>query len=283
MRWLWVPVLVVWPVAGAAQSGPEPGSRAAPAVPGPAALDLAALDAPVRSTLQKPVGAFAASLVVPGTGQAALGAKRWVVYPVLEAVFWGLHLEAAADVRRLTAAYRDLAWEAARAPTDPGPRQDGKWAYYEKMSQFVTSGAYDREPRTPGLQPEVDESTYNGSVWSLAQGLFLPPGGADPVSEEYQRALDYYRESAAGPAFLWAWTRQEHLERFRGLIEATDAEARIRSTALGLVLANHLVSAVDALLMARLRAETGVRLESRLTPESGAVRLNVGLRIPVPN
>lgn len=278
---LLVPLLLLWPVGVASQAGPAT-HRPPPAVPGPGVLESAtpAIGWPV---LETPGGAFTASLILPGAGQAALGVGRWVVYPLLEAAFWTLHLEAASDVRRLSTAYRDLAWEEARVPTDPGPRQDGSWGYYETMSQFITSGAYDLEPGTRGLQPEVDESTYNGSVWSLAQGLFLPPDGAGPGTEAYERALDYYREGAAGPAFLWSWSRLEDLERFRGLIDEADAEARLRSTALGLVLANHLVSAVDALVVARLRPETGVRLESRLTREHGAVRMSMGLRIPVPD
>lgn len=262
-------------------AGPYTGSLAGvPVVPAPPPLAHNAVDP--GALLATPGGAFGASLLLPGAGQAALGLRRWIAYGALEVAFWALHLDAASDFRALSDAYRDLAWEAARLPTDPGPRQDGGWSYYETMSHYLSSGVYDREPGTAGVQPETDPATYNGSVWELAQGLFLPPG-AGPGSEEYDSALAYYTERAVGTAYLWRWTEPDDLDRFRSLINDADGEARLRSTALGLVLANHVVAAVDALLVARLRAESGVRLESRLGRDSGAFNLNIGLRVPVPN
>ena len=245
------------------------------------------LDAPapaVPDLLQTPGGAFAGSLVLPGVGQAALGLKRWLVYGVLELAFWGVHLEAAADYRQLAAAYRDLAWEAARSPTGPAERVEGSFGYYETVGQYVRSGAYDRDPGAPGLQPEDDPATYNGTVWQLARQLFLPGGTGDPGTPAYDSALAYYEEKAAGPDFLWDWSgRLSEMDRYGGIIRDADAVARVRATALGLVLANHMVSAVDALVVARLRNETGVRLESRIHETPGPMRWDVGVRIPLRN
>lgn len=278
--------MALWPAAGLGQV-PGPTTAGGPdGARGP--LMAQRVDAPVPAPslelLRSPGGAFAASLVVPGAGQAALGLRRWLAYGALEVAFWAIHLDAAADVRRLSTAYRDLAWEAARSPTDPGERVEGTWGYYETLSHYVRSGAYDREPATPGLQPELEAGTYNGDVWELARGLFLPGGTGDPTSPEYDDALAYYRDRAAGPSFLWTWAgRPDDLDRYRDLIGDADGAARLRSTALGLVLANHLVSAVDALVVARLRSGAGVRLESRLVATRGTPRWNVGLRIPVPD
>lgn len=233
-----------------------------------------------RRTLTTPAGSFAASLVLPGAGQAALGLRRWIVYGLLEAGLWGLHLDARADVRSLSARYRELAWEEARG-AGPLPRRDGDWDYYEHMSQYLASGAYDADPETVGLQPEPDEATYNGSIWGLAVALYLPSGIPDPDTPEFDRALAYYREHAVGPAYLWSWAgKEEELARFRGLIRETDDEARLRSTALGLLLANHVVSAIDAFLVARGRSD-GIRLESRITPDGSTLRWSLGLRIPL--
>lgn len=275
-------LLLAWPAVGWAQ-GPA-GTGLGDAV-GPERSALDAVDAAAApSLLETPGGAFAASLVLPGAGQAALGLRRWAVYGLLEVGFWALHLEAAADARSLSRAYRDLAWDVARLPTGPASRQDGPWDYYEDMSHYLASGAYDRDARTGGVQPETDPGTFNGSVWELARGLFLPSGAMDPSSPEYQAALAYYTERAAGPDFLWTWVGEpEALTRFRGLIGEADDEARLRSTALGLVLANHVVSAVDALVVARLRGEQEVHLESRVVPTPGALRWNVGLRITLPD
>lgn len=277
MRRLSVLLLVLWPAAGAGQGPSAPASMAPePRLDAPAAT--------VPDLLRTPAGAFAGSLVLPGAGQAALGLKRWLVYGALELAFWGVHLEAAADYRRLATAYRDLAWEAARSPTGPAERVDGSFGYYETVSQYVTSGAYDRDPGAPGLQPEDDPATYNGTVWELARQLFLPGGTGDPGTSAYDDALAYYEEKAAGPGFLWDWSgRLSELDRYRGIIRDADAEARVRATALGLVLANHMVSAVDALVVARLRGEAGVRLESRIHETPGPMRWDVGVRIPLRN
>lgn len=288
MRRLLVTVLVLWPAAGQGQAAghPEPGPGpvrdrvAAAVVPDP----VASLDAaPALELARSPAGAFTASLLLPGAGQAALGLRRWVAYAALEAAFWTVHLEAAADVRRLSDAYRDLAWQTARLPTGPGERRDGSWGYYETMGEYVTSGRWDRDPGAGGLQPETDPGTYNGAIWSLALGIYLPGGTVDPTAPEYEAALAYYRDRAAGPDFLWDWTgRLDALERYQGLISDADDEARVRSAALGLVLANHLVAAVDALVVARLRDGVGPRLESRLVT-SPRPRLDIGMTLPLRN
>ena len=304
-RGVFLLLLALRPTAGLAQGAeypspappPTKAETAAAAAPvavvaGPAdasmgtlAPSLPAQPADLRpELLRTPVGAFAASLILPGAGQAALGLRRWALYGLAELTLWGVHLEAAADVRRLTDRYRDLAWEAARLPTGPAGRAEGSWGYYETVGQYLRSGAFDADPSATDVQPETDPSTYNGYVWELARGIFLPGGTADPSSPAYADAVAYYRDHAAGPDFLWDWSgRPDDLERYRTLIDDADHEARVRSTALGLVLANHLVSAVDALLVARMRAAGGVRIDSRLTTTAGDLRWHVGLRIPVRN
>ncbi|MGK7313496.1 MAG: hypothetical protein ACN0LA_14865 [Candidatus Longimicrobiales bacterium M2_2A_002] len=263
-------LLALWPTVGLAQSV----ERSLPAEPADLRPDL----------LRTPAGAFASSLILPGAGQAALGLKRWAIYGLAELTLWGVHLEAAADVRRLTDRYRDLAWESARLPAGSAERAEGSWGYYETLGQYLRSGAFDADPSASDVQPETDPATYNGYIWELARGIFLPGGTLDPSSPAYGDAVAYYRDHAAGPNFLWDWSgRLDDLDRYRTLIDDADGEARVRSTALGLVLANHLVSAVDALLVARLRAAGGARIDSRLTTTAGDLRWHIGLRIPVRN
>lgn len=224
--------------------------------------------------------AFAASLLVPGAGQATLGLKRWALYGLAEVALWVVGLEARAEEEGFRDGYRDLAWEVARI-RGSSSREDGSWGYYEAMSHYMASGSYDRDPVSTGLQPELDESTYNGVVWKLARQLYLGGSGEEPGSESYDLALDYYRGHAAGPSFLWSWAGSEdQLTHFRNLIDRSDAEARLATRALGLVLANHLTSAVDALIVARLREGEGVRLRSRIERDPTA-HLILFLEIPV--
>ena len=228
-----------------------------------------------------PGGAFAASLVLPGAGQAALGLRRWPLYVAVEAGFWWLWADSRGDFRTARAGYRDVAWERARI--QEGERRDAGWPYYEAMSHYLESGRFDADAAA-GIQPETDPATYNGSVWAIAQGLYLPGGVPDPGSPEHDAALAWYEGRAAGPGYLWSWTgREADLVRFRGLISAADDARRQQSAALGVILANHLISAIDALVAARLKATTGADLTHSLVPDYAGPKLRVGLRFPLKN
>lgn len=264
------------PAAGQAMRS-APGAVPPPAFPAPPTA--AGLEAP--GWLRTPAGAFGASLVVPGAGQAALGLRRWVLYGLAEAGLWALYLDARWDEGAYRDRYRDLAWESARLHA--GERRDGGWGYYEAMSHYLSSGAYDTDPARAGVQPETSPATYNGVVWELARGLFLAGGPPSPETPGYAEALDYYATRAAGPEFLWSWAgRESELARFRDLIDRTDDEARLATRAAGLVLANHLVAAIDALLVARLREESGLRLRSGLDTTGRAPRWRIGFELPTP-
>ncbi len=270
---------------GGAVPGPRPSALwATPSSRTPEGRHGAA--APARggqelvAVLRSPVGAFSASLLLPGAGQGALGLRRWVVYGATELAFWGVRVDAVRDEARFSRAYRDLAWDVAREPGGAA-REDGPWGYYEAMSHYAESGRYDVDGSNPGLQPESDAGTYNGQIWALALSLYAPGGSAEPGTPGYARALDYYGAHAIGPAFIWSWTGHEtELARFRGLIDDADGRARQAGLAAGLILANHLVSAVDAFLAARVLAGD-VRLENRIDPDRAGVRWRVGLRIPI--
>lgn len=203
-----------------------------------------------------PGRAFLYSAVVPGAGQHLLGQGRWTPYVAVE--LWGwiqffLRRDRGEELRQR---YRDLAWEVARR-VSVGAREDGSFGYYESLTQFPSSGALDRDPLTAGVQPETDVETFNGSLWQLARDIFFPPGGEEPPppgSPAYERALEYYLERSVSPRFAWNWS-DNSLQRavYTDLIQESDEEFRSSTTMIGLILANHFVSAIDALVSARLR------------------------------
>lgn len=187
------------------------------------------------------------SLAIPGTGQLRDGKDRGWAYLALEAAGWAAWAERRHRGGELRTRYRDLAWEAGRIQS--GPRMDGDFPYYETLASWERSGAYDADAGAGGIQPEEDVTTYNGSIWSLARGLFLPPGGADEESEAYARALEYYRNRAYGEAFLWDWSGSPGAQaRLGDLIEESDDRFQQATIVMGAVLVNHLASAVDAWL-----------------------------------
>lgn len=245
--------------------------------PTPEPPQTALIDGFVPGAQVAPASAAGRSLVLPGWGQLALGQRRAWGYLAVEVALWAYWADrrsAGADARR---AYRDLAWSRARLAA--GVRVDGDWAYYETLEEWTRSGAYDADPSRPGVQPEQDATSFNGYVWSLARGQYLPGDGPpDEGDPRYTRALAYYEERAYGAAYLWDWSGKEgELARYKGLIRESDDRFQRATTALGAVLANHFLSATDAFLSARLPGEAGLRVVpgSALGPRGWTVGMNL--------
>jgi len=194
------------------------------------------------------------SLALPGAGQHVLGQKRKWAYAALEVVGWAVFLERRSAGNDYRERYRDYAWDYGRIQS--GSRVDGDFDYYETLSKWTASGAFDADASLAGIQPEMDASTYNGSIWSLAKQIYIPGGGPVPENDPaYQSALAYYVLRAYGPQFLWDWSGVSGgKDEFGSLIEATDDRFRQATTAIGVVIANHLISAGDAFLSSRGRA-----------------------------
>jgi hypothetical protein len=99
------------------------------------------------------------------------------------------------------------------------------------------------------VQPETDENTYNGAMWALARSNFWPDPGAPPptTSAEYQHALQFYESRAVPPDYRWSW-RNAQLEQdlYRKRINKANDAVRRSTSDLGIILANHVLSAVDA-------------------------------------
>jgi hypothetical protein len=196
-----------------------------------------------------------ASFVLPGTGQLLAGKDRAAVFIAAELYFVARVLQLTREAHREADRFRDLALDVARRGFSPGAR-DTVFEYYETMERFTESGAYDVDAGA-GFAPEPNSSTYNGSVWLLARRTFwedpdVPP---DPTSPEYQRALQFYQARAVGPGYRWSWggASLEH-DVFRQSIRRSDSAFRRSQNQVGLLLANHVLSAVDALIASRLRA-----------------------------
>jgi hypothetical protein len=212
---------------------------------------IATLADPSRATWVRPL----ASALIPGTGQLLGGHPRGAVYLVTEALLLTRFLALNAEGNREEDRYRELALVVARAAYAPVD-QDTVFEYYEQMGRYVESGPYDTDSG-PALQPPTDERTYNGQIWELARTTYFPdPDQAPPPeSPEYQRALTFYTSRAIGPNYQWSW-RNAGLEQdlYRQTIAASDEAFRDATTTIGL-LANHVLSAVDAFVTTRLSGD----------------------------
>src|SRR2546426_546568 len=130
------------------------------------------------------------------------------------------------------------------------------------------------------LLPESDPATYNGTVWLFARQTYWadPNTPPDPSTPAYMRAVEFYQAHAVGPDFLWSWS-DASLEQgvFREAIRKSDAAYRRAQNQLGLLLANHVLSAIDALISSRLAAAAGrsTTLETTVTPGAAFMRVAI--------
>ncbi|CAN5779291.1 hypothetical protein BH23GEM10_BH23GEM10_12860 [soil metagenome] len=224
-----------------------------------------------------------ASAVVPGSAQYLAGDDRWVPYIAVEAWGWISYLQQRQAALDAQERYRQLAQVARRI--SGAVRRDTVFEYYEAMANpaWPASGAFDVEPTREGVQPERRRGTFNGDLWQLATALFIPGGGeAVPGAPGYDAALAYYIARAIPPGYAWAWGAS-NLEQqvFADLITESDAAFRTATRFLGLILANHVVSAVDALVTHRLRQLSGhdVRFETVPVRDPNGMRWQHGITI----
>jgi hypothetical protein len=219
-----------------------------------------------------------ASLIVPGSGQLLAREDRGALYLATEIYVLSQFLRLNQTGREEARRFRNLAFVAARRGFTPSIR-DTTFEYFEQMEKFSASGRFSLGPG-PALVPEDDPSTFNGAVWLLARRTFWDDPNVPPPTDspQYLRALQFYVSRAIGPNFLWSW-RDASLERqeFRRAIRRSDEAFRQAQSQLGLLLANHLVSAVDALISNRLSAVA--RRPAQLTTNLGLHEALVHVRI----
>jgi hypothetical protein len=194
------------------------------------------------------------SAVVPGTGQALLRVDRFLPYLAFEAYSWIQYAAHSRTARDRRDAYRQLAARVARSPFSV-VTPTGDWPYYERMEHFPESG---RLEIVPGgiLDPEPDTTTYNGSVWLLARRTYwsdinTPP---DTASAQWKRSLEFYLHRAYDQPYWWTWQNSPYeYDEFRRLIRRSNDSKRKAFQDLGAVLANHVLSTIDAYVTVRLR------------------------------
>jgi hypothetical protein len=199
-----------------------------------------------------------ASAIVPGTGQGLLGQDRAIAYLAVEAYGWLRYASDVREGRRQRSAYRSLAASVARAYlSDQKPA--GDFEYYERMEHYVESGVFDTSP-SDGLQPEMNPESFNGFIWLRARTTFWedPATPPPPESEPFAAALEYYADRAIQPEFRWSW-RNAQLEQdlFRRTIVRSNDAFRRSILDLGVIIANHALSTVDAYVTVRIRHAPG--------------------------
>jgi hypothetical protein len=228
----------------------------------------AATSGPWQGSRTRSAWPIAASAILPGSGQAMLSVDRALPYLAVEAFAWTAYVKASRDYKRRRDGYRDLASRVARAPFAT-VRPNGDFEYYERMTHYREAGRYDLVGGG-GLEPETDSTTYNGAVWLQARHTYwadpqVPP---DMSSVEWQRAITFYRSRAYDQLYRWSWTNAPvEYALFLDLIRESNDANRQALQHLGIVIANHVLSTVDAFITVRLARQenrSGIRLEGSL-------------------
>lgn len=193
-----------------------------------------------------------ASLLVPGLGQARLRQGRAAAYLAAEAFLLLQYRKDLSEARRNARDYREIARTIARRGFAAAP-PDTVWQYYEKLTEFIESGAYSMT-QAGRVVPESDTTTYNGFQWLLARrqyGVSTDP--SEIASAAYARALELYETRAVRQPYRWSW-RNAQLEKdlYERTISRTNDAYRRATFDLSAVIANHLLSAIDAFAVVRL-------------------------------
>lgn len=221
------------------------------------------------------------SLLVPGSGQVLAGQERGAIYLVAEAFLLTRLISERNEGNRERNRYRALALNVSRRAFG-GAETDTVFEYYDKMGKFKESGPFSTAVDGT-LVPPTELDTFNGSIWDLARRTFLqnPDGPFDVDSDEYRRALAFYRLRAIGPNFSWSWRNAGlELDLFRLGIKDSDDAFRRASSQLGALVANHLLSAVDAFISYRLWGGAAI-VNSFYLPADGRGRATFNLNVTV--
>ncbi|MCE5270173.1 hypothetical protein LLH00_02700 [bacterium] len=248
-----------------------------------------------------PPGAkIALAALVPGLPQLMEGKRRGWAYFAAEGgsiagmVFFNAQAHDRQDRFRAIArdARRNFVLSGLRNNPEEvtDPLAGGFGEYYEDLTKWASSGDYDNDPSLDGVQPETDTRTYNGHQWEIAKiNNYTGTSGGIPVAksaEEESRALAAYKEAVYPLQYNWDWTGIEDSEAlYHDVFNSNDKSYRRRNRFTTVLLANHIVSAIDMLVLEKLNRSQGMQrsgLNLGLYPSPGrsaddcpGVRLNL--------
>jgi hypothetical protein len=260
MRAVALAVLVVAAMPSADAQQTDAGGMLSTSLVIPPVADVSVLaTSPLPSVPRPRWWAPLASAAAPGSGQAVLGQKRWLPYLAFEVWAWIQYIDTRRDGGRRRREYQSIARDVARSRF-PGPYPVGDFEYYEHMLKNVESGDFDALPGGE-LDPETDTTTYNGRRWLDARRLFWEdPNNAPPAgSQPYLSALEFYEINAIPTQYRWSWrSAQLEYDVFRRTIVRSNVAYKRSVEYLGVIIANHALSAVDAFVTLRLRTRAGM-------------------------
>jgi hypothetical protein len=261
-----------------------------------------------ETVLQRPIPIYRPvlfSALLPGAGQLSRGQKRGFAYIAAEAVTataWAFfknegnnsrdeYVQFAREHARETAANYDQYWNPIQDRIQPWLK--GDWEYYEHMSQYRRSGRYDRDLNTDyyvtsnirDLDPETEwDDSFNYRQWGISKINFFQSDPDNPdaligTSADTLAAKEYYAKIAVTEAYAWDWGPPEYggtanRNQYGRIIDDANSAFRRASFSIGMLLANHVVSTIDAYISVKTYNSKiggpeglGLRMSPRADPE----------------
>jgi len=240
------------------------------------------------------------SAILPGSGQLVQGQNRGYAYIAAEVATiagWFVYRNQGQDTEN---EYIEFAWVHARegVPGGTGNNIRGTNEYYEHLSKWIRSGEFDtdrnydlEDPFT--IDPWTDEETFNGDTWRIATITFFEPDTLGVLVGERAdtlAALQLYSGRAFQSDFYWDWTKNNTVDnykaqqnRYKDLRDESNAAYRRATVSLVLLMANHVISVVDAFMSSRIEIagdpqERRTRLDMRPVNGRGGT-LGAALRL----
>jgi len=218
------------------------------------------------------------SALLPGAGQLYRGQKRGFAYIAAEVVgvtAWAFfknegnnkrdeYIDFARVNSRETVATYDPWWGLIQNRIHP--ELVGDWDYYEHMSQYRRSGRYDRDLNNDysqtgnlvDLDPEIEYTdSFNNRQWGIARINYFESDPENPDSysgthADTLAAKEFYAHTSVTEAYAWDWgPYTANQNEFGRIIDNADSAFRRASFSLGILLANHVVSTIDAYISAK--------------------------------
>lgn len=203
-----------------------------------------------------------ASAIVPGLGQVRLHNDRFVAYMATEAYLLLQYLKSNRERKADEENYRGIARTIARRTfvlTPGATPPDTLWKYYEGLRNYLESGFYTLAGNGV-TSPETDTTTFNGHQWLIARqqyGIGLNDPGASS-SPSYPGALEYYELRAVKQEYRWSWRNaQLEWDVYKRTTELANDAKRQSTNDLIALIANHILSSIDAFASVRLMQAAG--------------------------
>ncbi len=215
------------------------------------------------------------SALLPGSGQLYQGQNRGYLYIAAEVASitgWALFRNKGNDTKE---EFIEFAWVNARENVST-QNVRGDDDYYEHLARWDRSGVFSKDPNYDigdpfTIAPEDDPGTWNGEQWRIASINHFEPDstGAYTIGSRADSlaALQQYSGRAYEARYYWDWTGQtqgELRDNYRALqnqyLDLRDDSnlAFQRATAsLVLLMANHVISVVDAFISAKIELPGG--------------------------